>query len=387
MNRSVRSARSFCFLLLLLLLGVPHGRAIALTQPDGTTIPLPMVCVEGQPFGLPVIFACQCDVAGLCNIGEPCPLGGPPDCDDGQNAVCETTLWHSYGDDDCIPSNSSGLDAHADGAITPTTFMPLGIVSFQLVNRHGIFQSVLCWYNVTGGPPSTADLHPVLSCSAASGDQVSVDFASEPDYLGDRIGFAVISPESHTVPGQCAWGDCCASVARLAAGAGFAYFTESQYNPDYVGPNSVIHMILYSSRMANSSYYIAAEDYFWGGPNTFLSYVVRVDGVYDPESAAVDFHRDRTASGPCLLPSEPNPTRSWTALRFSLPQQGPVRLVIYDIAGRLLRTLVDGELPAGMHRVFWNGKDETNREVPSGCHFAKLSAGSRTATVQVHLVR
>ena len=67
--------------------------ALALTQPDGASIPSQMGCNGGQPTGLLPVFACACTQPGVCNIGAACPLG--TSCADGQNGTCESTMWHS----------------------------------------------------------------------------------------------------------------------------------------------------------------------------------------------------------------------------------------------------------------------------------------------------
>ena len=71
----------------------------------------------------------------------------------------------------------------------------------------------------------------------------------------------------------------------------------------------------------------------------------------------------------------PNPFNPSTTLRFDLPVGGRVRLAVYDVAGRLLRTLLDVELPAGSHEAVWDGRDSAGRGMASGSYFARLLAG------------
>jgi hypothetical protein len=86
-----------------------------------------------------------------------------------------------------------------------------------------------------------------------------------------------------------------------------------------------------------------------------------------------------------LAPPRPNPARAGTFIDFGLGQESPVRLVIFDAAGRIVRTLTGGALPPGRHAWEWDGKDESLRTVPSGRYFVNLSAGgvSRTAGVVI----
>lgn len=70
--------------------------------------------------------------------------------------------------------------------------------------------------------------------------------------------------------------------------------------------------------------------------------------------------------------SAPNPFRAQATVSFELPSRQPVRLAIYDLAGRLCRTLIDGGLEAGRHDRVWDGRDNEGRTVASGLYFAVL---------------
>ncbi len=67
------------------------------------------------------------------------------------------------------------------------------------------------------------------------------------------------------------------------------------------------------------------------------------------------------ATVPRLYPNHPNPFNPRTTIRFDLPAAGQVRLVVYDLAGRLVRVLVEGEVSAGSHEAVWDGRDATGR--------------------------
>ncbi|MCH7761458.1 S8 family peptidase, partial [candidate division TA06 bacterium] len=87
-----------------------------------------------------------------------------------------------------------------------------------------------------------------------------------------------------------------------------------------------------------------------------------------------------------LLQNLPNPFHTFTTIHYSLSTKGKVTLRIYDITGRLVRTLVNGEKGAGSHVVLWNGRDEQKREVTSGVYFYRLEVGERRATKKlIHL--
>ncbi len=81
------------------------------------------------------------------------------------------------------------------------------------------------------------------------------------------------------------------------------------------------------------------------------------------------------ASGPArtaLHPNVPNPFNPTTLIRFDLGAAGPVRLCIYDVAGRLVRTLLDGERQRDWYRITWDGLDARGRRVASGIYHCRL---------------
>lgn len=252
--------------------------AAALMQPNGTVIPTPLGCDAGQPSGLGAIFACVCTTPGICNIGPPCP--SQTTCSDGMNGTCETTLWHSFNDNTCIPSNESGLDPFTAASVTPATYHPSCPLTFDLLSRGtALFQNAFGWYNATGQQPPASDLHVMQDCSATAGQSVVLDLSTEPAYLGGDIGFFLVNPESHTQPSTCAGGDCCATVARATSGEGYVYYSEMQYNPDYVGASPYIHMLTYQSQLQKEKFYFAWEDTFQTTSGDFTDFVTGVSGI------------------------------------------------------------------------------------------------------------
>ncbi len=90
-----------------------------------------------------------------------------------------------------------------------------------------------------------------------------------------------------------------------------------------------------------------------------------------------------------LASPTPNPSRTGrTTLAFALPQAATARLALYDVRGRLVRTLVDGPRPAGPSFADWDGRDDAGRTVAHGLYFAHLeAAGLGEKTTRVVLVR
>jgi hypothetical protein len=88
-----------------------------------------------------------------------------------------------------------------------------------------------------------------------------------------------------------------------------------------------------------------------------------------------------------LLGAWPNPFRGGTAISFSLPSEGRAHLAIYNVAGQLVRTLADGILPAGRQSISWDGRNNSERPLPGGIYFYRLSFGERTLVQKAVLIR
>jgi len=96
--------------------------------------------------------------------------------------------------------------------------------------------------------------------------------------------------------------------------------------------------------------------------------------------------------GPSLarldLPSNaPNPFQRATTIAFELPAAGQTELAVYDPAGRRVRTLERGYLPAGSHRTVWDGTDERGQPVHGGVYFTRLTVAGETRSRGMLMVR
>lgn len=84
----------------------------------------------------------------------------------------------------------------------------------------------------------------------------------------------------------------------------------------------------------------------------------------------------------------PNPFNPQTTIRFALPRTETVHLRIFDLSGRLVKTLIDGRsVPSGWHSVSWNGRDENSRLVASGVFFYSIEAGDFVESRRMTLVK
>jgi len=92
--------------------------------------------------------------------------------------------------------------------------------------------------------------------------------------------------------------------------------------------------------------------------------------------------------GYALHPCTPNPFNPSTTIAYDLPRPAAVDLIVYDVAGRVVRSLLTaGNVPAGYHEVVWNGRDNAGRAAASGLYFLRLDTGVYSETRRITLVR
>lgn len=76
-----------------------------------------------------------------------------------------------------------------------------------------------------------------------------------------------------------------------------------------------------------------------------------------------------------LSPSQPNPFSNRTGIGFDVPRATRVTLQLYDVSGRLVRTLTDRQWPAGRHRLEWDGTTNQGSPARGGVYFCRMEAG------------
>ena len=90
----------------------------------------------------------------------------------------------------------------------------------------------------------------------------------------------------------------------------------------------------------------------------------------------------------CMLHQNyPNPLSRMTAIRYELPRKMHVSLKVYNLAGQEIKTLVDGDMEAGVRAVYWNGRSDDNRKVANGVYFYRIEAQGYSETRRMIVVR
>lgn len=112
--------------------------------------------------------------------------------------------------------------------------------------------------------------------------------------------------------------------------------------------------------------------------NTVRDYALLTDGVYTTPATPARL----TPQAPqlpvrfALGQNVPNPFSGTTTIRFELPQGSKVRIEVFDLLGRRIRTLTDAEWAAGYHSVEWDRRDDAGRELHSGVLVYRMTAGA-----------
>lgn len=89
-----------------------------------------------------------------------------------------------------------------------------------------------------------------------------------------------------------------------------------------------------------------------------------------------------------LYATSPNPFESSTTIRYDIPQADRVKLAVYDVNGRSIRSLVDLSVQeAGRHAAHWDGRDDSGRQMAPGIYFYRLETSRYSATQRVTLLK
>jgi hypothetical protein len=115
--------------------------------------------------------------------------------------------------------------------------------------------------------------------------------------------------------------------------------------------------------------------------------------AFNPDTTGVSSIREDNltdASLPrefALFRNYPNPFNPSTVIRFDLPRAVNAKLVIYDILGQRIRTLVNEKLEAGQKQATWDGTNDAGERVSSGIYIYRLKAGNYVKSLKLILLR
>jgi hypothetical protein len=117
---------------------------------------------------------------------------------------------------------------------------------------------------------------------------------------------------------------------------------------------------------------------------TFDNFSLVADSIDCPLATAVG---ERPATPAPALAAYPNPFNPSTTIAVVLPADTHVELRVYDIGGRLVKSLLDEDRPAGYSEVRWDGRDNRGRPAASGVYVVRVRAGTGTAMKKIVLLK
>ena len=103
-------------------------------------------------------------------------------------------------------------------------------------------------------------------------------------------------------------------------------------------------------------------------------YSPRVFGAFYPDIGVMESNQRPGTIHTRLFQNRPNPFQSLTAIQFELSAKTHISLRVYDVSGRVVRALVDGNRTAGLHEVIWDGRDDCGRNLATGVYFYRFQA-------------
>ncbi|MCK5117488.1 MAG: PQQ-binding-like beta-propeller repeat protein [Candidatus Aegiribacteria sp.] len=138
--------------------------------------------------------------------------------------------------------------------------------------------------------------------------------------------------------------------------------------------------------------YTYREDYFYAdvGPNELI--VTSFDGGAAVAADTINFTVTQTGinlepSTRLALCASPNPFHSEASISFELSEPGWTSVTVYDLSGRIVRTLENSELGTGQHTIVWDGRTENGEVVSAGLYICRIQSGGVSETTGLCLLR
>lgn len=346
------------------------------------------------------------------------------------------------------PTITSVADVPLDqGGLVTVTWQKsrLEAVGAVLINRYSVWRMLpatqlqaLLASGAKGADPAMLDgaaVKPIYYISKANGAATgwellqyvaatnSPTYSSQVETLFDSTGadpglhyFMVMAHKSAQFDFWESQPDSGCSIDNIAPAEPAQFSAEQSYDPIGLilswGPgiigalaeNDFSHYALY--RGTHRSFIPSPESRIYAGPDTTyfdgdwrwdsgFYYKLSAFDVHGNESAfgylgpndVTDAETPKTPAATFLSQNAPNPFNPATTIRFGLAAQGRVTISIFDVSGRLVRTLVDGPRSAGLYKETWDGRGAGGSAVASGVYFYRLRAGTFSETKKMVLTR
>ncbi len=236
------------------------------------------------------------------------------------NLYQETRYYFAIKTADEVP-NWSGL-SNVISAVTLDTTAPAAITDLVAYSGDGDGELILTWTN--------------------TGDD---------GFSGTAISFQIIYADDTTA--QATWDIVMNPPSPLPSGQQQTY-TLTGLNPA-------------------TMYWVAIQVFDNAGNSSVPSNIAGAESGFEFEADADD-DDDLLPDDFLLEQNYPNPFNPQTTIGFNMPQRSQVKLIIYNVLGQEITTLIDRTLEAGTHHIIWNGTDQSGRPVASGMYAYRIVA-------------
>jgi hypothetical protein len=154
--------------------------------------------------------------------------------------------------------------------------------------------------------------------------------------------------------------------------------TTSTFDPTGTSPLATVVAFQYTDIIPTGAVYyykIAAID---NGGNVSAYSIVGTTGVEKTDGVPTEF---------ALGQNFPNPFNPTTQIKFSLPKESHVKIVVYNISGSVVATIVNGTMSTGYYTITWNGTNDGGEHVSSGVYLYRIQAGEFTAVRKMVMLK
>ena len=156
--------------------------------------------------------------------------------------------------------------------------------------------------------------------------------------------------------------------------------TTADFNPAGSTPLAKVRTTQYQDAVSQTgvTYYYKISAIDASGNESQYTGVSVLTSVEDENGIPTEFS---------LSQNYPNPFNPTTEIKFSIPKQSSVKIVVYGLSGDAVATLVNQTMSAGNYRVVWNGRSDDGRTVASGVYFYHLQSEGFVATKKMTLLK
>ena len=140
--------------------------------------------------------------------------------------------------------------------------------------------------------------------------------------------------------------------------------------------NGIISIVMIDMSQASTTLKVHSKENTAGGaPMTLVL----------TEATAIDSELDETPKVFQLAQNYPNPFNPSTTIDYSLEQTTELSIVVYDVLGNQVKTLVNNTVQAGNHSIVWDGTNMENSAVTTGIYFCQMTGNNMTKTLKMVL--